>query len=513
MSHSLHGVYAPLPQSLSDSDSEKEVSMEPVYANYANGIKSTKINKSFCRHNGHTRLNDEINDIHCIKSIKPNMSALRKTAFIFSILMCFLPIVVLLWILPCSDTHTCPKRIPNWERVEEEIELQGTINLVYGAFENNWNIVLMYKGSFNSPRLSKNGIMSVEGINGAVAWNYQQQTVPLGINCSIIDVDSNGFDDCLVIDEGGLKAIETTGELLWHAHTSEQTSIPELDMPIEIEDFNKDGVNDLLAVFRKETSLVISGKSGLALANIRLPSDCSHLSNLRLTENNAHIRYNCGRYQKPETVNEISMRDLKSLFEEPHTRVDFEKYPDIDNRTFYEAGNRKLLVENLNHCPHCEVPFSLSPTKENLALLKGHLSGFLLKIWFWQDNSRKLPPATRIYKRSTPVHNETYHLNQVSERVLLITLRENDTQIENVSDSDIYLICNGPEHDNCQPDHKNQRNSLLIADLDQDNSLELVSYSSTYEKREEDGHEAWHLISKLKVFRLENELPKLFDNN
>nr|XP_023014434.1 uncharacterized protein LOC111504154 isoform X2 [Leptinotarsa decemlineata] len=398
----------------------------------------------------------------------------------------------------------------------------------------------MYEGSFNNPRSMKNGIMSFAGTNGAVVWDFQQKSLPSEINCTILDVNGDGYNDCLVVDESGLKAIESTiGEVLWHAHTSEQTSIPELDMPIKINDFDKDGVGDLLAVYRKETSLVISGKNGLAIANIRLPSGCSYISNLSSSKNRAYIQYNCGRYQNSEIVYEISMVDLRAKFEGSQKQIPFETVDDKDNKVFYVTGDRKLLVENLNHCPHCEgvislyntnntklytqsfknavimtpVPFSVTSSKENIVNLKGHLHGFILKIWLWQDNSKKLSPSTRVYKRSIPVHNETFHLNQVSERVVLITLRENDTQVENVSDSDIYLICNGPEHDNCQPDHKNQQYSLMIADLDQDSSLELVSYSSTYEQREEEGYEAWHLISKLKVFRLESELPKLYDKN
>ncbi|CAH1170076.1 unnamed protein product [Phaedon cochleariae] len=540
-SHSMQGVYAPLPQSLSDSDSEKEGTMGPIHTN---GIISSnhKLNNFACRKNGHNLgLGFNINDdVHHIKRITPKMTALRKTAFVFSILLCFLPIVIFLWILPCSDSNTCPMRIPNYETNQEDIELLGTINLVHGAFENNWNFALMYKGSFNSEKSLKNGIMSFVGTSGNVAWYFQQESHPFAINCSIIDVDGNGYDDCLVVDEKSLKAIQTqSGEALWHAHSSEEELIPELDMPVKIPDFDNDGVSDLLAAYRKETFLVISGKSGLALSNIRLPSSCSYIFNLRMRQHDEHIKYGCKKYDGTEVTFEFTLDGLKKKYKNPHDKIELKEVKNDIAQTVLETGTHKLIVENQNHCPHCEavislynsnnttlgvwtfqnaivltpVPFSLHRTKENTLSLKGHLNGFIFKIWKWQENSRKLSPVTKVYKRSIPVHNETYHLNEVSERVVLITLRENDTQIENVSVTDIYLICNGPEHDNCQPDYKNQQNSLLIADLDHDDSLELVSYHSTYLRKDEDGYEAWHLVSRLKVFRLENELPKLFGKN
>lgn len=195
-----------------------------------------------------------------------------------------------------------------------------------------------------------------------------------------------------------------------------------------------------------------------------------------------------------------------------------------------------MLITNNDSCPHCRtiisilnanyssikswsysnafamkpVIFTLKSKESRIGNLKGYLKGFIVKIWEWQKNSLKISPFTRVFRRSVPSHNETYHINEVTESIMLITFQENDVQIINVSMIDIYLICNGPGHSNCQPDYQEQENSLLIADLDHDDSIELISYYSTYVNKKENGYDYWHLVSKLKVFRLESELPTLF---
>ncbi|KAJ8970616.1 hypothetical protein NQ314_001151 [Rhamnusium bicolor] len=484
MAHSLQGVYSPLPQSLSDSDSEKEISMEPICTNYGNGLKSTKADNC-CRQNGHLsfNMNDEILKI---KRVNPKMSTLRKTAFVFSILLCFLPIVIFLWVLPCSDSNTCPARISNWEYQQDNIEIVGQINLVHGAFENNLNVALMYKGSLNTRKILKNGIISFLGSNGAVAWDFQQENDLIDMNCSIIDVDGNGFNDCLVVDEKGLKVIETiTGEAVWHAHSAQEKSIPDLDMPVKVEDFDGDGTSELLSIYKKKSFLLISGKTGLALSNIEVSPICTTIANLTTVKSNRKLT-------------------IENYDHCPHCRSII---------SFYDSNNTKLKAwPYQNAFVMSPIPVSFQSTKDNIISLKGHVNGFILKIWEWREYpKKKLTSTARVYKRSVPIHNKTYYLNEISERAVLITFNETDTHIINASSTDIYQICNGPEEENsCQPDYKNQQNSLLIADMDHDNSQELISYSSSYVKRDEDGNESWHLVSYLKVFRLESELPKLY---
>ncbi|CAG9864053.1 unnamed protein product [Phyllotreta striolata] len=529
MSHSKQGVYVPLPQSLSDSESDKEEK--------SNGIESSNLKFTQPR-NGHPHLPDFQHDLGKIKikSVR-KLSARRKIALTFSVFVCFLPIVILLWILPCQDTSTCSLKIGNWESSHDDVEFLGPINLIRGIFHKNWNLALIYKGSFKSSKAFKNGVLSVLGDNGAVAWDFQQESFPSEMNCTILDATNGGLYDCLVVDGKGLKAIEpVSGEALWHAHSLEGKSIPELGMPIKIDDLDKDGVNELLAVYKKSDLLIISGKTGRALSNIRLPSICSSINLLKLNSINS-IKYVCTKTGDAEATYEISMQDIESKYLDSGANIKLNVVQNEANSTYIKAGNKKLVVNNINICPKCNsivtlfdsnntkvdswtfdntiimnpIPFTF-PSSRPLYSFETYIHGFILKMWYWQEDSLKLSPVTRIYKRNVPIHNETFHLNKVSERVILIILKDNDVRIENVSLTDIYLICNGPQHHNCQPNHNNQKDSLLIADLDFDNLMELISFSSTYKQIDVDGYDTWHLTSKLNVFRLESEFPKLLKN-
>ncbi|XP_028149286.1 uncharacterized protein LOC114342683 [Diabrotica virgifera virgifera] len=535
MSHSSQGIYVPLPQSISDSDSEKEDRLEGNSHYITNGVNQTKVSFSQPK-NGHIT-KDYGEDIDKFKTFRHKLSTKRKIALAISIVFCFLPIITFLWILPCNDFNTCSLKIPNWESLHENLEFLGSVNLVRGVFQKNLNLALMYKGSFTNTKPFKNGILSIMGTTGAIAWDFQQESFPIQMNCSIIDVDNNGYNDCLVVDSRGLKVVETiSGEALWHAHSLEEKSIPEIDMPVKIEDLNKDGVSELLAIYKKSGFLIISGKTGQALKNIQLPSTCSSIS--LASCNTYSISYRCIQMPGNLVTYEVLLEDIKAKYYNSSANLRLNLGKNEGFETFYEVGDRKLTVENVNTCPKCQstvtlysanqtklnfwtfdnsivmqpVPFKFPVVKPNIYSSKGYITGFILKMWYWQDKSIKLSPVTRIYKRSVPVHNETYHLNKVSEQVLLLLLKENDAQLENVSLTDVYLICNGPAHSNCQPDYKNQENSILIADLDFDNSLELISYSSSYKEIEIDGYETWHLTSKLNVFRLESEFSKLFEN-
>lgn len=525
MAHSMQGIYAPLPQSISDSDSEKEISMEPLCTSYEPKNKFENI----YRQNGHgMHLED---DIVKIKRGASKMSAARKVAFGCSIILCFLPIIIFLWVLPCTELHTCPVKISNWEYQQEEIELKGPIMLVGGLYKSNYNLAIMYKGSFNSPKSLKHGVISFMGLTGSVAWDLQQVVEPYKINCQIIDSNMDGTLDCLIIDKTGLKVIETiAGQALWHAHSSEEkTLVRNLDMPIPLPDLNNDGVIELLSIYEKTSFLVISGNTGRALAKIQVPS-CGHIKEIHFSaEDNQICVYHCMN-TSIETY-QVSLSEIEKSFSNPQYIINVTPLTEEITEHDYVAGNRRLRVNNGPDCPKCHCvmtlyddknqvlktwpfnnafimkpkPFSFKPSQAKKLQLKGHLSGFIVKIWEWSEHYRKLRPLQRVNKRSVQYHNETFFSTEVSERVILITSNETDVQVINASFTEINQICRTDET-NCQPDVNNQVDSLLIADVEHDSSTELVNFYSSYVRRDED----WHLVSFVKVLRLEEELPKLY---
>ncbi|XP_066250108.1 uncharacterized protein [Euwallacea similis] len=527
MAHSMQGIYSPLPQSLSDSDSEKEISMEPICTSY-NSKSLNNYEDSFSRQNGHSLGLDD--DIVKIKRGASKMSLSRKIAFVASIILCFLPIIIFLWVLPCSELHTCPVKISNWEHVQEGIELKGPINVVSGAYKTSHNLALMYKGSFNSAKSLKHGVMSFMGLSGNVAWDFEQDVEPLGIDCGVLDTNKDGLLDCLVMDQKGLKAIETvSGQVLWHAHSAEERNVlRDLSLPVIIADLNNDGVRELLSVFKKSSFLILSGRTGKALTNIPAVH-CGQITALYKTVKSGNfVTYKC--INASDTYY-VSFTELEKTFKNAKYQMTVEPRAEHNNSDIFYAGSRKLVISNGSNCPKCHCKLTLYDQSDqvlkywsyNYAFvmqpkafafessdsqkLKGHLNGFILKIWHWSEHYYKLRPSQRVNRRSLAGPNDTFYTTEVTERVVLITFNDSNIHEINASYTEISQICRQHGND-CQPAVESQEDSLLVRDLEKDSSTELVSFYSSYVKRGED----WHLVSYVKMLRLEEELPKLYGN-
>ncbi|XP_046404510.1 uncharacterized protein LOC124169799 [Ischnura elegans] len=139
-------------------------------------------------------------------------------------------------------------------------------------------------------------------------------------------------------------------------------------------------------------------------------------------------------------------------------------------------------------------------------------------------------------------------VNQLKERVVLITFNDTGLHVINASQSDVTQLCervrpssgSGKKRGKggrvkekvllqeslppdqklrCQPELAFQEQSLLVADLDKDGYQELVSYLTTYvdirkddsDSRRRGNSPKWFLESRVKVVLLEAELPKLYE--
>ncbi|XP_048518351.1 protein FAM234B-like [Dendroctonus ponderosae] len=356
MAHSMQGIYSPLPQSLSDSDSEKEISMDPICTSY--NSKNTNKSENSYRQNGNRIGLDE--DTVKIKRGASKMSTARKLTFICSIILCFLPVLIFLWVLPCSELNTCPIKISNWEYQQEGIELKGPINLASGAYKTNYNLVIMYKGSINSDKTLKHGIISLMGLTGNVAWDFEQDSVPIEMDCSIIDANQDGHLDCLVVDLKGLKAIESvSGQTLWHAHSQEEANrVTSLMHPIAITDLDNDGVVELLCVLNSMYFLIISGRTGVALANIPI-KHCGTIKDIYKPEKNAHsFTYSCGNATDKPVVYKIDFDELAKVFRDSRYDMLIEQIAFQPSSTI-SVANRKLTVTNEPNCPKCHSQLAL----------------------------------------------------------------------------------------------------------------------------------------------------------
>uniref|UniRef100_A0A182NIN5 FAM234A/B beta-propeller domain-containing protein n=1 Tax=Anopheles dirus TaxID=7168 RepID=A0A182NIN5_9DIPT len=673
-SDSSGGIYSPLPQTtLTDSESEEELLRRAITvrrisertsgggvatAIRMNGMKGRPVaelrsapgteNGGAALYNGgyppspsdvedasgvfHA---DNVAILHEAGSIPDHkMSLPRKCCFVASLVVCFLALVIFLWVIPCSDELSCPARAErvktqNWIRNYEKIELKGVINVVEGVHGKSKNLVFMYRGDklfpeFDESYRRRNGIISLVGSSGKVAWYDQMINEPKSIDCTLLDADRSGAPDCLVLDEyGQLECIDPlSGEWLWHAEGYNKRSSggrqnDMLDFPLLIPDVDGDGVHDLLFVTSSSETkhnrlVLISGRKGVTVGDSYAVKECLYVHKLTL-DVELNVKFNCVK-EKSEQQKAKSLPDLYKLIHRkaldmravrrmptdlPQHKFFGQRRNTEKQRTITNVGGKQLVVENRGRCPeNCSTSVLLTEeaTGELLWNVSGRqlygmqpvrlsfssfgadnrstMYGFVIKFWEWsqrdpdnrstrfkrtlglgvgghddRDRQRfvhqqpwigppgldaisKTSSSARGQNQSSPSSTRPVgvfrtRMRFLKETIKLIVFNSTYIKIENTSQSNVIQFCretvNGDPADVlCQPDLNYQENSLLIADLDDDGSQELVSYYSTFVKTatgDADGMGAgvgvgpgatMKLKTYVQLLRLESELPKLY---
>lgn len=427
MPESPQGIYAPLPQSLTDSDSEEELHnstasnatarRQSIYPEqYRNNIRISEggthigegteitINSNMRRSlhcgdstddNRYGMFSDLTDDNIAILQktpTKPSMSFLRKCCFIFSIQMCFVTVFVFIWALPCSDQLACPVRneeirTHKWIREYEDIELKGMINVVDGRRGRSKNLVLMYRidkimKDQNVTWHRKNGIICLVGGNGQVAWFDEMVFEPKAIDCNLIDANQDGSLDCIVVDEyshvGCINPV--TGEWIWHSVLQEKNILPSdlYDFPLVLRDLNRDKVPELLVVSSLNTNLsnnlvIINGANGQQYSQIYTDSECDIIHKLQIDLNQG-VSYSCitnASYEKTKF--------LEKLAPQLALKINFTKLSVTQHKTFgqrksiknqrniYAVSGKQLIIENKGTCPNnCSVIATLIDKNETV---------------------------------------------------------------------------------------------------------------------------------------------------
>lgn len=536
---SISGLYSPLPQSISDSDSEREFHMDSLCpGNNDFNENAPHQHKIYSKLGPYMKQSqDELHNITEAKVIKPQMSISRKLAFIFSIIVCFLPIIIFLWVLPC-DVDTCPVKVLNWETQEENVEMKGKINLFFERFKKHYNLAIQYKGELNSQEVLKNGVISFLGNNGGVNWYFRQSVIPDHLNCSLIDVDLDGIEDCLVLDEKGLKAVEVvSGQIIWHVHSHEEkTLIENLQFPVAVKDLNHDGVDELISIYQQKYLIIICGRTGKALTDIII-NECNQLENLQIFDD--FVSFQCTNGTVIHL--RISISEIKRKYFNSSHMLNFEKFNSSLESNIFTLDEYKLNIENFGACPNChsfikllndqnKIVFSklfnkshiIKPSKfkfgssaVNSFSLNKHIKGYILKVWEWHYKFNPKYNTNDMFSFRRNVSNNTNFGNYITERIILITFNKTDYNVIEASSTNITQLCFQSEMSivKCQPEFENQKHSILIADLDRDGSQELIYYSNSYYLKENYKFNAnpWQLIATIKLLKLESELPKLYN--
>lgn len=629
------GMYTPIPQNMTDSDSEEEFHLQSSVRSMRSSQQSTTastatmVSNRFIEQRGsatdvrfssgyldnHSDGDDKIGNHHHeadnVAILNTNlrkgqpMSSMRKLCFIVSIFVCLLTVVLFVWVLPCSDGDACSAenehiQTHNWLRNYERVELKGMINVVRGVRGRSMNLVFMYRGNKIFPKdgdhpsvAKRNGIISLMGNSGQVGWYDEMKNEPSVIDCTLIDADNNGESDCLVIDEfGEIGCINpVSGQWLWHVAEKTSVNPNKLSFPLVVPDLDNDHVRELLIVCAEINSTynslkLISGRTGRMIGHSYTVSNCTYIHKFEL-EANWKINFNCIKNDTQSRIS-LTLSHIYALLTNNSldTNVEDEEIAQhkfygqrrdtILQRNIYTVSNKKLIVENFGICPDtCNVSVTLQEEengkvkilrnfngprmygmvpaqlsfKKSSDLRKTGVHGFVIKFWEWGKNRTKATnsttdetnqpaanttefnkfdsilrkkrawnlPNTKVSQPNLNLSTNTavipVQMRLIKETVVLIVFNSTDLRIENTSQSNIIQFCTGNHKKAvCQPDLNYQENSVLIADLDQDGSQELVSYYSTFTEVETERNK-WKLMTYVQLLRLESELPKLYSIN
>lgn len=529
MSSNIQNMYRPIPQSLSDSDSEKELQMDPIHTTYikTNQPRMDTFTAHKYQHNSYP-LQNHIKAMKLKKRQK--MSLLRKICFVFSIILCFVTIAVFLWLLPCSGDGICPIRVTSWDKNLENVELKGTISLIKHELNHSNNLAILFRRNMFTQD-SHNGMASFSDIDSKMLWYKSYDREPIEMKCGLLDVNLDGVTDCLLLEEAGLVALDATNGLeFWYVHNHKsQNAIAKLIFPLIVADMNHDLVKELVTIAvqngRRNLLIIASGRTGMVLGEYTL-NHCSDINHIISAPEK--IMYACQEAQNV-TFYELTTSDLYEIV----TNNSRTLKPIKSN--FTNDAIEMMVVKNKHACPNCEVTitlfdnatrkeifsqkyarsyatkprqFSFMNSKKNMDLLQGHINGFIVKLWEWQDETTT--------DKKLFLLNSTVQINFIKERIVIITFNNSNVHVINASMTEITQLCIVTENGkyNCQPDVSNQDESLLVTDLDDDGTQEFVGYSSTFVQNSfaNTTKEGWQLVSNIKVFPLEAELPKLYQN-
>lgn len=501
---------------------------------------------------------------------KRGMSPGRKLCFISSIVFLLGLVMIFLFVLPCPEDGTCRGSGDNmsWVKDYDKLEMRGPVNVIQRKTDKSveTSLIFMYKGDKFIDAMVKvnpkpNGIISLVSRTGKISWFAEMSVEPRYVNCSIIDVDLDGEMDCLIVDAFGqlstLKSI--SGQWIWQTLEAKKGRIPEsyedlFNFPLLLPDLDGDKVNELLHIFSSASNIqnsfsLLSGRTGKLIGSSITVSECMFIYKLELAELYT-IKYACinstAVYTKQIGLSElynaltkssIDLSYLNSTNSLPQFKYDHE----LKFKSNTTIQHFSLIIENEGKCPeNCNSSIQLFdntrtndeqlvynftgnnmythfPEPLNFIKSTPHTYGFVFKYLQWSNNGLNTNVVTLLQKIEDTAaarfnKSEVIKVRLLKETVVLIAFtNSHDVIIENTSQSHVMQFCRiTKENDskNCQPKINSLDNSLLIADLDNDGSKELLTFYSTFSVFNNNAHV---LKTYVQLLDLEHELPKLYE--
>ncbi|XP_078038163.1 uncharacterized protein LOC144470651 [Augochlora pura] len=567
MSIDHHGGkgYAPLPQSISNTDTEDEDCLpqqnetpkehtDDALAEstivHENGIyyplDETK-NATNRMKNGQNMLKYYRDDIP-IMVIEGNeqndlwkprdMSPLRRFCLVISILLCIVTIVVFLYVLPCDNSMVCatisePKSSISWHRTLHELELYGPISIIQ---EKPSNLIFFvrgqkYKGNDTSEDPGQisagGGIISLQENSGSPLWLVSLKRSPTEIDCITVDTDKSGKPDCIVAgDQGLLASIEPiAGIIQWSSkiHTHEK-------LPLILPDIDSDGVADFLTIeltIKNMPNLVLlSGKTGNLLGRFST-GNCS-LVLLMNSVSNDTISYVCNENNRKDIVKTMTLSGLLHAMKLPElykqsvakSSVPFRMFQTLvqhdQEHNWRPTSYHNLVIENEGSCPGelCKAGIKLTFTSKQPITIFDHVrpNSFVSKPAFLVTSGSpySFGFVIKFWQWIDSITEHTKTVSAITERrliesVLIVFVNNTDVQVMNASQSDIIQLC---EDTDCQP-NLNLRarfSSLKIDYTSEDGFPELITYWSSYNV---ESQKELYLTSNVQVVKLDSIVTNL----
>ncbi|XP_054014035.1 uncharacterized protein LOC128895456 [Hylaeus anthracinus] len=561
--HSGKG-YAPLPQSISNTDTEDEddclARQNEASKGHTNDVlaETTTIHENGAYYpldetknvanrikNGQNMLKYYRDDIP-IMVVEGNdsndlwkrrdMSLFRRFCLVTSILLCIVTIVIFLYVLPCDNSVVCPsidesQSSISWDKTLRGVELHGPISIIHG---NPSSLIFLvrgqrYKGNDTNEEQGQisaegGGVMSMQGNSGLPLWLVSLKRPPTEIDCITVDTDRSGKPDCIVAGEQGLLAsIEPiAGTIHWSLkiHTFDK-------LPVILPDIDSDGVNDFLSVEVATKTMpnlvLLSGGTGHLLGRY-WPKNCSSIDIYNLVSNET-ISYVCldGNKNVTKTMTFMGLfhaMKLPEAYKQSVMKPTFRLFEtlklDNENYSWRPIPYHYLTIKNDGSCPgeFCKASVNLTLQKSgNQPVMIWHYDSpntFVSKPAFLLMSEKPYTTGFAI-KFWQWIDTMSEHTKKVSgtterrliERVLIVYVNYTDVQVMNASQSDITQLCQGTD---CQPNlnFRGRFSSIKIDCISEGGFPELITYWSSY-----DIESPMVLTSKVQVVKLDSIVSNL----
>ncbi|XP_055928423.1 uncharacterized protein LOC129959552 [Argiope bruennichi] len=340
--------YMPLPQNQSDDDESGPSKEDKVDKQvFKNSFDASEGLSKRIRHSGTAEINP--------KNLP--MSPMRLTMFIISLIICFLFVVIFVFFVPCTTSQNL-NRICHltykWRKSFPNMSFTSPLDFLDHGSYGKRLIILGFEGS-------ESGLIAIQESNGKESWRLHLHSLPISSFCNVIDVNSDGIAECLVIGYNGLfAAIDVKkGISLWYLHNhSDLNSANSIYGPVIVPDCDEDGIADIVISYDMGSSdnssylALVSGGTGQIIGSLVELTQCHGpaVSQLSIEYQNAiYLVLHCpgeindnlwllsSKNIHEAALNETDKPLLQNIFRIPHYNQEIQFYQ-------IPGSNRELII-------------------------------------------------------------------------------------------------------------------------------------------------------------------------